>query len=98
MFPAGSTFLLFPEDFQSYIESACATTAREPRSLKDWLTNWSLAGVLSVAANKKSPSSTDGLVSQVEMVAGTCSQRYLHLAKARIQLVSSSAPAKFSRL
>lgn len=30
-----------------------------------------LAGVLSVAANKKSPSSTDGLVSQVEMVAGT---------------------------
>jgi site-specific DNA recombinase len=29
-----------------------------------------LAGILNVAANEKSPSVTDGLVSQVEMVAG----------------------------
>lgn len=38
-----------------------------------------LAGILKVAANEKSPSEMDGLVSQVEMVAGTCNQRYLQL-------------------
>ena len=34
-----------------------------------------LAGILKVAANEKSPSGTDGLVSQVEMVAGTRNHR-----------------------
>jgi site-specific DNA recombinase len=35
-----------------------------------------LAGILNVATKEKSPSSTDGLVSQVEMVAGACNHLY----------------------
>jgi hypothetical protein len=38
-----------------------------------------LAGMLTVARDKKRPSETDDLLDQIQLVAGACNQRYLQL-------------------